>query len=339
MGILLAAVSILASLTLVLLPVGTNLIFWAFAVSVISLAGAAALRARLGFLSAATLLSWFAYIIVAPFSITTQQFNQLRRTARGEGAEAENAQALITFYQVMEPYALWIGVAVTALIIAIYIFGCRRAQKGPFAFLLDESDSLATLCKRAGIVTAMLYAPMIIIILYDVLQRQALPYFPNWTGTSWYAMFSSTRLQEMQWHLHAVLFLMCFAYAYVRDAHVRIELVRDGLRPRVRVWIELFGCLLFLVPYCFVILEYGTEFALRAFLIGESSSAQTGLEHRFVIKAFLPLGFTILAMAGMSVALKCVVYLFGPDSLRDRSSYYAGTGHSGEPDDAPQPAN
>ncbi len=118
---------------------------------------------------------------------------------------------------------------------------------------------------------------------------------------------------------------MWLGYGYVKDAHVRIELVRDTMGPRTRVWIELLGTLLFLVPYCYVILKYGIDNAMRSYQIGESSAAQTGLEYRFIIKSFLPLGFAFLALAGMSVALKCIVYLFGPPHLRGAAAAYSGS--------------
>lgn len=336
MGSIAACLSIAGALALVLIPPGSYDVFYAFAIAFLALAAAAWFTARPGLFSAAALIIWFAYVIAAPFSVTRQQFNALNRAAKSGN---EQAKGLIDFYQAMEPYALAIAILVTIALLALYVWGCRRSENGAFAFLLGESEALATLSRRVGIAACILYAPLILIILYDVIQRKALDIFPNFTGTAWYAMFSSTRVQEMEWHLHAILFLLCFAYGYVRDAHVRIELVRDGMKPRTRVWIELLGCMLFLVPYCFVILEYGIEFALRSYAMGEKSAAQTGLEHRFIIKAFLPLGFTFLALAGMSVALKCLVYLFGPDWLRDRSSYYAGTGHDGAPDDAAPASN
>jgi len=95
------------------------------------------------------------------------------------------------------------------------------------------------------------------------------------------------------------------------------------MKPRSRVWVELVGAVLFMVPYCYVVMNYGIENTLRSWTIGESSAATTGLPNRFIIKAMLPFGFALIALAGMSVALKCVVYLFGPPSLRARSNYYA----------------
>ena len=330
MGSLFALVAIAAAVALVLLPAGTAPGFVALGVILAALAIAAWLRAYRGLIAAATVIGSFAILVTHPFSITRQQLNLLNRQAR---AGDETAQAMVEFFQTLEPVATIVMIAIAVLVIGIFVIATRRAAEGPHPFMLRESEALAAFCSRTGMVAAMLYVPMIIIILYDVLQRKYLDINPAFTRTDWYRVFTSTRLQEMEWHLHAVLFLMCLAFAYVRDAHVRIEIVRERMGPRTRVWIELAGCALFLVPYCYVVVLYGTEFAQRSFSILERSSAQTGLGLRFIIKTFLPLGFTMLALAGASVALKCIVYLFGPPALREPSGYYAGIHHPGISDE------
>ena len=326
MGSIAAVVAIIASLALVVTPAGTAASFIALFAILAGLAIAAWLRSWPGLMAGATVVGSFAILVSHPFSITRQQLNNLNRAAR-DGSEA--AQALIDFFGALEPFATWAMLAIALMVIAIFVMASRRAADGPHPFLLAESNALATFCNRVGLAAAMLYVPMILIIVYDVLQRKYLDIDPGFTNTAWYRVFTSTRLQEMEWHLHAVLFLMCFAFAYVHDAHVRIELVRERLGPRSRVWIELIGCAVFMVPYCYVIVRYGSDFALRAFSIMERSSAQTGLEYRFIIKSFLPLGFTMLALAGASVILKCVVYLFGPPGLKAASGYYSGVHHPG----------
>ena len=332
MGTLFALIAIGASVALVLLPDGTTAGFAALATILAGLVLAAWLGTYRGLLAGGTVVGSFAILIAHPFSITRQQLNLLNRQAR-QGDEG--AQALIDFFSALEPFATWAMLAIAILVVAMFVLATRRAREGPHPFMLSESDTLAAFCSRVGMAAAMLYVPMIIVIIYDVLQRKYLDIDPGFTRTAWYQVFTSTRLQELEWHLHAVLFLMCFAFAYVRDAHVRIELVRERLGPRTRVWIELIGCAVFMVPYCYVIVNYGAEFAQRSFSIMERSSAQTGLEYRFVIKSFLPLGFTLLALAGASVVLKCVVYLFGPPDLRLASGYYSGVHHPGIGDAEP----
>lgn len=326
MGSIAALIVIVASVVLALAPAGTATGFIALAVVLFGLLLAAWLRTGPGLLAGATVIGSFSILVAHPFSITRQQANALNRAAR-QGDET--AQAMLDFFAALEPFATLAMFAIAFLVIAIFVIATRRALEGPHPFMLRESEALATFCSRVGMTAAMLYVPMIIIIVYDVLQRKYLDINPAFTRTDWYRVFTSTRLQEMEWHLHAVLFLMCLAFAYVRDAHVRIEVVRERMGPRTRVWIELIGCMLFLVPYCYVVVLYGTEFAQRSFAILERSSAQTGLELRFIIKSFLPLGFTVLALAGASVALKCIVYLFGPPSLRQASGYYSGVHYAG----------
>ena len=48
-------------------------------------------------------------------------------------------------------------------------------------------------------------------------------------------------IQEAEWHVHGALFLSCLAATYLRDRHVRVEIVRERLGPRVRAGIELAG--------------------------------------------------------------------------------------------------
>ena len=310
-----------AALWLVVLPSDSTLIFATVGALVLGLVASTFLRGHPAVFAAASVLGWFAVMFAQPFALTTREINALRRLAnRGD----EQAEALLAYYETLTPVAPYLMVALTVIILGMFVYGMARGRLTLFQNMLDASNGLATFLTRIGVVSAVvLFSALIFAIMYDVVQRQYLGFNPQWTRTDWYRMFTATRVQEMEWHLHAALFLMCLGYAYVKDAHVRIELLRDTLRPRTRVWIELAGCLLFMVPYCYVVMQYGIENALRSWNIGEGSAAQTGLPNRFVIKAMLPFGFALIALAGMSVALKCIVFLFGPPSLRAASNYYA----------------
>ncbi len=333
LGTLLSALTIAAAAVIVVVNSASMWVLYALGAILLTHLAATLLRPNAATYAAATLLGWAAVMIAHPLSLTTQQLNALRRVVRNQRDGWEQAQVTLDFFEPLVPYAtplLWAVTAFFAVCVAIYL---RRAPTGGYRALLDASNGLATACVRVGIAASLLFVPMMVIICYDVIQRKYLGWDQGWTSTWLYQFAPSTRLQEMQWHLHSVLFLMALAHGYVKDAHVRIELVRDALRPRTRVWIELLGAALFLVPYCYVVIKYGNENALRAWNIGEGSDALTGLPHRFIIKGMLPLGFVFVALAGLSAVLKCVVYLFGPASLRPEAATYAGAPH------APAPAN
>ena len=183
--------------------------------------------------------------------------------------------------------------------------------------LLSLSDGITRLIEWIGRMAALLALPLMLVIVYDIISRKLLGIYPALSGSIWH--ISSTKLQEMEWHLHAVLFLLCLGYAYLRDRHVRIELVRERFSPDLRAAIELLGCLLFLLPYCYLVISFGIDFAARAYHSGEVSAALTGLPHRWLIKAMLPLGFSILALAAMATVLRNIVLLFGQADLRDQA--------------------
>ncbi len=334
MGTLMSLITIAASAVIVVVDPTSMWVFYALGVILVSHALAWVLRAAPGWFAAASLLGWSSVMIATPLALTQSQLNGLERIVRRQRDGWEAAQATLDFFAPLVPYATPLLIVVTVFFVALGVLALRGARQGASAYMLEAAEQLANACIVVGKIAAFLFVPMMLIILYDVFQRKYLGYNPDFTNTDWYKTFTSTRLQEMEWHLHATLFLLTLGYGYVKDAHVRIELVRDTLRPRARAWVELFGALLFMVPYCYVVIEYGTENALRAFNIGEGSDALTGLPHRFIIKGMLPVGFVFVALAGLSAALKCLVYLFGPSSLRAASGQYADVHPSTQPADA-----
>lgn len=106
--------------------------------------------------------------------------------------------------------------------------------------------------------------------------------------------------EEIQWHIYAAGFLLGLAYSYQADAHIRVDVVHERLSPRLQAWIELYGIVLFLLPFIALILIYSLPFVRTAYELGEVSQAPGGLPFRWAIKAMLPLGFVLLLLAVVS---------------------------------------
>ena len=170
-----------------------------------------------------------------------------------------------------------------------------------FMFWLD--DVTETVIVWIGRVTAWVAIFLMLVIVFDVITRR-------------FFVLGSTKLQELEWHIHAVLFLFCLGWAYLKDAHVRIDLVRERLSDRAQKWVELIGCLMFLIPYAVIVIFYGVDWWHRSFIQNESAASATGLPYRWIIKAALPIGFTILLLSGIGMAFRKIVQLFGtPDMV------------------------
>lgn len=138
------------------------------------------------------------------------------------------------------------------------------------------------------------------VIIYDVIGRR---FFA--TG--------SFKLQELEWHLHGGIAVLAFGYAYLKDAHVRIDIFVDKIGERRRLWLELFGICLFLLPFMALLLWFGYDFAERSFLRGETSNGGVGLTNRWIIKSSVPLAALLAILGGLSVGLRVIVALFRPD--------------------------
>lgn len=176
--------------------------------------------------------------------------------------------------------------------------------------LAKLSGILDFIVGSVGKLASFLFVPMMLVIVYDVIQRKITGANPAFIETFFY--IPSTLLQELEWHLHGVLFLMVLGYTYLRDAHVRIEIVRERLSTRKKIWLELAGVAFLLIPFCLFGISYGWSFAERSFVTNEVSSAQGGIPARWVIKSFIPLGFMLLMLSGISMLLKGIVRLRDP---------------------------
>jgi TRAP-type mannitol/chloroaromatic compound transport system permease small subunit len=168
--------------------------------------------------------------------------------------------------------------------------------------LLTVSNRIDAVLHAVAMFFAWSFILCIAAICFDVISRKFGFQIPG---------FGSSRLQELEWHLHAILFCTWLGYAYVRDAHVRIDVATASLSERRKAWLELIGCLVFALPYLAVALPYAHQFFMVSFLQNESSDAPNGLAYRWIIKGFLYLSFWGVLFAVVSVALRRIAFLFG----------------------------
>jgi len=147
---------------------------------------------------------------------------------------------------------------------------------------------------------------LVIVICFDVVTRKI--GFQLQLGN---IDLGSTRLQELEWHLHAALFLTWIGYCYIRNAHVRIDVFTAGLSQRAQTWLEVIGCVVFALPYVWVALPYAWDFFELSLQQNEASAAPNGLPARYIIKFFLFFGFASVFAAVVSVFLRRIAFLFG----------------------------
>ncbi|MGB0576906.1 MAG: TRAP transporter small permease subunit [Alphaproteobacteria bacterium] len=161
---------------------------------------------------------------------------------------------------------------------------------------------------------------LVLITVFDVVTRnfsQSSSEFLRNLRSTQQQWFGSTLLQELEWHLHTILFLFCLGYAYIKGAHIRIDVFREKFSASTKAWIEIAGLVLFLLPFCILVITSAIDFATSSYLQHEGSASGGGLPHRWVIKATLPAGLILLALSGVAVLLKQIAALAGTTQRRE----------------------
>jgi TRAP-type mannitol/chloroaromatic compound transport system permease small subunit len=127
---------------------------------------------------------------------------------------------------------------------------------------------------------------------------------------------SSNAWLEIQWYLFAAVFMLGAGYAFLRNAHVRIDFVSSRLAARTRQWIDIGGIVLFLWPFCYLMITLSWPVVAQAFESGEVSSNAGGLI-RWPVYVLIPAGFVLLGLQSISELIKRIAFLLGqgPDSL------------------------
>jgi TRAP-type mannitol/chloroaromatic compound transport system permease small subunit len=120
----------------------------------------------------------------------------------------------------------------------------------------------------------------------------------------------SNSFLEVQWYLFAGVFMLGAGYAFLRNAHVRIDFVSTKLSKRTNAVIDSAGIVLFLIPLCLILIDLSWPLFYNAWVTGEMSQNAGGLI-RWPVLLLIPVGFSILLLQGLSELIKRIAYLRG----------------------------
>ncbi len=160
-----------------------------------------------------------------------------------------------------------------------------------------------------GYIAAWLTSALVLVIIYDVLTR----YFLN-NSKIW--------VQELEWHIFALVILLGTAYTLRQNGHVRVDIIYSKLSVRKRALIDLLGVIILLIPFSLFIIYTSKDFVLSSWQCAEGSPDPGGLPARYLLKAMLPFSFLLVIIQGASMFLKALLTLLG-----DTSYYHEKTNH------------
>jgi TRAP-type mannitol/chloroaromatic compound transport system permease small subunit len=114
---------------------------------------------------------------------------------------------------------------------------------------------------------------------------------------------SSNAWLEIQWYLFAGIVMLGASHTLRVNEHVRVDVFYARYGERARLWLDLVGGILFLLPMAVIIGWLSWPLFANAWQIGEVSGNAGGLL-RWPVKILIPLGFLLLTLQGISEIIK-----------------------------------
>jgi len=165
-------------------------------------------------------------------------------------------------------------------------------------WIIKLDEGLAWLSKFCGWIACVAMILMAVNVFYDVVARYAFNEV-------------SIGMQEMEWHLYSVVFLLGIPYALRTDGHVRVDVFYTNWSDKTKAWVNLVGAILFVIPFAYLIGTYGYDFALDSYNMGEGSGDPGGLPYRWIIKSVIPVAAFFIATAGLNMVTFAIRVLSG----------------------------
>lgn len=128
--------------------------------------------------------------------------------------------------------------------------------------------------------------------------------------------FGSVRLSESIVYAHAGLFMLASAWTLSAGGHVRVDVFYAEVPPRVRAVVDLCGSLLLLLPFMAALAWFAVPYVSRSWVILESSRETSGLPAVFLLKTLIPVFALLMALQGLSQAIKALAVLRGTNAPR-----------------------
>ena len=167
--------------------------------------------------------------------------------------------------------------------------------------MLSIIKTIESIIRWIGEKSSYINVLLVMIICIDVFMR----YILNTTQT-W--------VIELEWHLFALIFLLGASYTLQEDQHVRVDLFYADSSIKSKAWINFLGTLLFLVPWCLILVNSSFNYATNSWMMNEGSPNPGGLPARYIIKYCMTFGFILLLLQGIAVIYRSVQTIFSSNT-------------------------
>lgn len=130
-------------------------------------------------------------------------------------------------------------------------------------------------------------------------------------------LFGTTRLwmQDLYPWMNGVMFTAMAGYALYTNDHVRVDIFYRPASALRKAWLDLFGVFVFLLPFTYIVWTSSFVFVERSVGLREASSNPGGMPGLYVLKAFILVFAVVIAIQGISMAIRSILVIAGRSDL------------------------
>jgi TRAP-type mannitol/chloroaromatic compound transport system permease small subunit len=169
-------------------------------------------------------------------------------------------------------------------------------------FLLSLSKGIDDVTTLVGRVARWLTLFMVLVGVFNVVTR--------YVGRSIGVSLGGTFYIAVQTYAYDLVFLLGAAYIFRKDGHVRVDILYSSLSRRARAWIDVFGNLVFLIPFSIMGMYFAAPYVATSWRQQEINLSAGGILV-YPIKTVIVVAFALLLLQAISELIKHVAYLRG----------------------------
>lgn len=152
------------------------------------------------------------------------------------------------------------------------------------------AGAIDTFIDRTGAVFAWASFALVLVMATNVLLRYMFS-----LGSVW--------AQELEWHLLVPISLLGMSYALRHGDHVRVDIFFSGYSERTKLIVEIASALAS-ITLCVIVIYLSYFYVLQSWNNNEGSANPGGIDFRYVLKAFIPVGFALFGLQSIADLLK-----------------------------------
>ncbi len=271
----------------------------------------------------ATLIEMNRAKIPAGVPATPAMTDRLQKAQAAETKAKTEADAEVTEMARWQSYSHWLAIlmavmlAVDAVLLPGLVRRAKQREAAERANALPEvavpdvpqigthedptmhlhtrvTDKLEWLNVRIGEFVAYWAVISVFVYYYEVIARFVFNSPTNWVHESMFLMYG------MQ-------YMLCGAYAYREDQHVRVDVFYTKFTPRGKAIADIVTSVFFFI-FILTMTWTGFRFAMDAINNSEVSFTEWGIQY-WPVKLALPVGAALMAVQGLSKLIKDIVFV------------------------------